>query len=190
MNKVDEALQRLMDRQSIYDVMCQYARAVDRGDWDLLRRTYHHDAYDDHVEYKGDVDGLVEWLTVRFADVDNSTHFLGNCLVEFLSRDVALVETYFVSRRLVVPSDARSPGLGPKDALCRQVWGRYLDRFERRRGNWLVASRQIAVEARDESVALGGVRGEGSNWGLRDKSDKVYELRSEALGEVGPAISD
>src|SRR5579862_8540086 len=76
----EAALQRLIDQAEIRDVMCRYARGVDRGDWALLRSTYHPDAYDDHVGYKGPVDGLIEWLDERFADVDNSVHFLGNCL--------------------------------------------------------------------------------------------------------------
>ena len=46
----DEALQRLIDRTQIYEVMCKYARGVDRGDWELLRSTYHADAHDDHVD--------------------------------------------------------------------------------------------------------------------------------------------
>ena len=31
----DEDLQRLLDKEEIYEAICRYARGVDRGDWDL-----------------------------------------------------------------------------------------------------------------------------------------------------------
>jgi hypothetical protein len=51
----EQALQRLLDKQDIYETLCRYARGVDRGDWDLVRSTYHEDAYDSHGDYQGDI---------------------------------------------------------------------------------------------------------------------------------------
>jgi len=45
---MSDALQRLVDKDQIRDLMSRYARGVDRGDWDLVRDTYHTDATDDH----------------------------------------------------------------------------------------------------------------------------------------------
>ena len=42
---MNEALQRLMDKDEIRDVMARYCHGVDRADWDLVRSTYHTDAY-------------------------------------------------------------------------------------------------------------------------------------------------
>ena len=179
-----EALRQLIDKQTIYEIMCRYARGVDRGDWELLRSTYHPDAYDDHGDYKGDVDGLLNWLKDRFDGVDNSQHFLGNFLVEFLGADVALVEAYFVSRRLTEPTQGGSQELDARDVLCRQVWGRYLDRFERRSGEWKVATRRVVVDSRYLSVAIGGARSDGPTWGHRDSSDPLYLRESSASGEA------
>lgn len=51
------------------------------------------------------------WLTERFPGVDNSTHLQGNCIIEFVSDDKALVETYYVSRYLRAPvGDERKSG--------------------------------------------------------------------------------
>jgi len=174
-------LQRLADRAEIQDALCRYARAVDRGDWDLLRTTYHPDAYDDHFDYKGDLEGLVKFLDERFASTDNSTHFLGNCLIEFGGIDVALVETYFASRRLRSPSSDEMNALQPGDMICRQAWGRYLDRFERRNGDWRVARRVVALESRFTSVAKQGARDSRSTWGARDGSDLLYAMHAEIL---------
>lgn len=131
---VPDALRRLLDRQEIHDLLCRYARGCDRGDWELVRSAYHPDAEDDHVSFRGGVDDLIVWLTARFADVDNSVHFLGNQLVEPTGPDTAFVETYFISSRVVSGS------------RLRQSWGRYLDHVERRDGEWRIARRRVVLE--------------------------------------------
>lgn len=175
----EQALRRLFDKDEIHDAMTRYARGVDRGDWELMRSTYHPDAFDSHGDYKGDIDGLIKWLDQRFAGVDNSMHFLGNCLIEFAGPDLALVETYFVSRRLRPPTADESKTIGPKDAMCREAWGRYVDRFERREGQWRVAHRTVVLEASSSSLALGGARTSPLTWGQRDRGDRLYQAQSE-----------
>jgi hypothetical protein len=187
---MNEAMQRLLDRAEIQDCMARYARGVDRGDWETMRAAYHPDAYDDHVDYKGDIDGLVAFLKDRFEGVDNSMHFLGNCLIEYAGPDAAFVETYFTSRRVRKPSpeEAAKHGLEPQDGLTRQSWGRYLDRFERRDGAWKVAKRIVVLDSRLTSVAKGALNIAQGNWCARDRSDPLYANRAEVLGgEAGPA---
>jgi hypothetical protein len=181
----EQALQRLLDRAEIYDTLCRYVRAVDRGEWALLRAVYHPDAYDDHIEYQGSVDGLIPWIQERLGAFDNSVHLLGNCLIEFAGPNVALVETYYVSTRLRPPGDDDewSTVLTAEDAICGQVWGRYIDRFERREGEWRIAHRQIVPDAQFSAVARGGARNDGYNWGMRDGSDPLYALRKQIIGE-------
>ncbi|MGW4336516.1 nuclear transport factor 2 family protein [Rhodococcus koreensis] len=178
------ALQRILDRQDIHDVLCRYARGVDRGDWELVRSTYHPDAYDDHVDYQGNIEGLLEWLDDRFAGVDNSMHFLGNSLVEQTAADYASVETYFVSSRLIPPTGAAAAHTSAGDALCRQAWGRYLDRFERRDGVWRVAYRRVVIDARFAAVAIDGIRTDGPYWGLRDTRDPLYAEHASLPGQA------
>jgi hypothetical protein len=182
-------LQRLADRAEIQDCLCRYARGVDRGDLELLRSTYHPDAHDQHGEYRGGVDGLIAWLADRFAGVDNSMHFLGNCLIEFAGRDFAFVETYFASRRLRPPSEAEGARLRPGDMLCREAWGRYLDHFERRQGEWRVAHRVVVLESAYTSVALGGRRvpASPSTWGSRDAGDPVWRSREDLFAKAAAA---
>ncbi len=179
-----DALARLIERAAIEDAMRVYARGVDRGDWALVRAAYHPDAYDDHGDYKGPVEGLIAWLEQRFAGVDNSMHFLGQSLIEFGGPDLALAETYFVSQRLRALTDEERKALGARDAMSRQAWGRYVDRFERRDGGpWLVARRIVVLESSFTSVALGGQRGGPALWGQRDRSDAVYQARAQILGD-------
>jgi ketosteroid isomerase-like protein len=175
----DEALRRLVDKEAIRDALALYARGVDRGDWDLVRSTYHADAHDVHGDYRGGIDGLIEWLDRRFAGVDNSMHFLGNCLIEFAGPDLALVETYFVSRRLRPPTQDERAIAGPRDAMVREAWGRYVDRFERRGdGAWKVADRVVVLEATGGAVAFGGARAGDLVWGRRDRDDTLLRARA------------
>lgn len=182
---MNETLQRLADRAEIQDCLCRYARGVDRGDWELVRSTYHSDAYDAHGGYNGDVDGLLKWLDERFAGVDNSMHFLGNCLIEFAGPDHAFVETYFGSSRLRAPNDGEQASMQPSDMLCRDAWGRYADRFERRDGQWRVAHRIVVIERAYTTVALEGKRaGNVTTWGRRDDSDPSYSQRAEVFASA------
>ena len=47
---------RLRDRHEIQECLFRYVRGVDRRNWDLVRSAYHPDAYDDHGNYKGNID--------------------------------------------------------------------------------------------------------------------------------------
>lgn len=183
---MNETLQRLADRAEIQDSLCRYARGVDRGDWGMVRSTYHPDAYDQHGEYRGGIDGLIEWLDKRFTGVDNSMHFLGNCLIEFAGPNHAFVETYFVSRRLRPPTEVERPALQPGDQMCREAWGRYADQFERRDGEWRVAHRVVVLETSSTSVALGGVRSSAASttWGSRDGTDPSHRSRDELFARA------
>lgn len=183
MTEIDaQALQRLLDKDQIYEVVCRYARGVDRGDEAMVRSTYHVDAYDDHVDYRGDIDGFILWLREIFEGYENSMHFLGNCLIEFAGPDVAMVETSFASRRLRKPEGDEVVGLGPNDMICRQAWGRYLDRMERRDGEWRIAKRVTVTDDRFVSVAKDGARRDDIIWGSRSPADPVFAFRKEVLG--------
>lgn len=182
-------LERLADRADIYDCMCRYVRGVDRGNDDLMRSAYHADAYDDHVDYKGDVEGFIKWLGHRFAPYVNSMHFIGNCFIEFAGPDLAFVETQYASRRLRAPTAEEASAIGPHDMMMRQSWGRYLDRFERRDGEWRVARRVVIVDDRFTSVAGGGARNTPSTWGYRGLSDPMYAFRAEVFADAPGARS-
>ena len=182
-----DKLQRLVDRAEIHDCMARYVRGVDRGDADLMRSAYFSDAYDDHVDYKGDVEGFIKWLVGRMAPFVNSMHHIGNSFIEFAGPDVAFVETQYASRRLRQPTSEESATLGEHDMVMRQSWGRYLDRFERRNGEWRVARRVVIVDDRFASIAIGGARNTPSTWGHRNPSDPMYAFRAEVFGNPKPA---
>src|SRR4051794_7435983 len=104
-----DALEQLLAKQEIAEVLHRYAQAADRQDWQAVRACFHDDATDNHGPYSGNADGLVDWLRERHAALDHSLHFLGNMLIE-LDGDRAHAETYCLTFQRLRPG-AESPGL-------------------------------------------------------------------------------
>ncbi|MFT7598092.1 MAG: hypothetical protein ACI8TP_001013 [Acidimicrobiales bacterium] len=160
----------LLARQEIADVILRYARGVDRLDFDLVRSCYHPDAYDDHGSYAGDIDGFISMCEKFLPRWTATMHFMGNMLIE-VDNDVAKAETYAVAYHHRIDDD----GTGKDD-----VFGiRYVDRFENRDGDWLIAHRVVATEwRRVEPVTRSAVRGQVGVWGSRDGNDVVDWIMS------------
>lgn len=126
------------DRAEIYTVLARYCRGVDRRDPDLIRSTYHADAFDDHGAYQGDLDGFVDFVAKEvWSRFRTTMHKLGQALVE-VEGDVAAAETYAVCHHVVAE--------GGRDVADSVMGIRYLDRFERREGEWRIARRQLRWE--------------------------------------------
>lgn len=177
-----EILRTLADRAAIEDVMSRYARGVDRSDFDLVRSAYHPGAYDDHGDFRGQIEDFIPWLAERLDGAIDGMHLLGNCLIEFAGPEVALVETYFVSHRLRKPTGDERPLTGPDDLMSRQRWGRYVDRFERRDGEWRVASRTVVWDSSFDCIALNGAKRGAGVWGQRNSEDHSYLAQSAIFG--------
>lgn len=181
------ALDRIEDRLEIQSVLFRYARGVDRRDWELVRSTYHPDGYDDHGNYKGGVDGFIDSLVKRHATVEQSMHVLANCLVEFAGPDRALVETYFSTYQRLSPAAGearrlylRGGSIKPDEAVEGTVYGRYVDIFERRNGEWRVAKRTVVFEVYKGAPApAGGGLGEAWTRASRDGDDPVQRARRD-----------
>ena len=123
-------LEELEARTAIEDCLNRFARAVDRQDWALARTLYHDDGFDDHGFFKGPPDAFLAHIAKMHQVQQHSMHFNTNVLVEFQAKDRAFVETYvlvlqrFADRRVTASA-------------------RYLDRFEKRNGEWRVAHRTL-----------------------------------------------
>lgn len=165
----DKALQELLDRQAILACLDRYARGLDRKDLDVLRSAYHPDATDHHGAL-GDFtpDTLIsDWL-VRDADRMFSQHLLLNSSID-IDGDVAHGETYY---QLVVGLDPAAAEEAGRPRLTLSG-GRYIDRFERRAGQWRIARRVLISEYQ---AALDPIdRPQHLAWARRDRSDPSYD---------------
>lgn len=164
------AVQRLIDRQEIADLVMRYCRGIDRCDLDLVRRCYHPDATDDHGgDYSGGVDGFIEYVGGALARYVSTMHVVGNVLVEFDdSPDVARVESYVVAYHRVAASTSKPE----RDVV---IGLRYVDDVVRRDGEWRIAARDCVIDwTRTDPVSADGWRPDPAHSGRRDRTDPVY----------------
>jgi 3-phenylpropionate/cinnamic acid dioxygenase small subunit len=153
-------LEEIADRISITDVITRYARSVDRQDFDLARTCYHPDAFDDHGRYKGDVNGLIDFFRTLGATLRVTTHQMGTPHIELVG-GTAWVETYCMFRR-------DSYHASPQDAVLQGL--RYLDRFEKRHGQWAIAYRQVVLDW-EQSGALAPTPPSSATWSRGDHGE-------------------
>lgn len=178
---MDDALQRLLAKDEIRDLIARYARGVDRADWDAVRDGYHADAVDDHGDYKGDVDGFIRFGSERVSGATQVMHFLGQSLIEFASADIAVAETYFFTAHTLGAEAQRAYGAGDgTQPVQLSQFGRYVDRIDRRDGRWRVARRTVIFEA--TRLTTGEQPPLKASWARqrRDGNDPIYLALAEA----------
>lgn len=161
----EAALKVMLDKQQIHDVMMRYCRAVDRVDEELLRSVYHPDAIDNHGLFNGPAAEFVPWCINQLRTAYTATqHFVGNELIE-VQGDQAWCEFYFVAyHRYERKGEPRHMTAG----------GRYVDRWERRGGEWRIAQRTVVVDwqrvdkVHEPDAAM-------LTMGIRSREDLVYQ---------------
>jgi hypothetical protein len=178
--------ERIADRMMIEDLMHRWCRSVDRLDFDLMRSVFHPDATDDHGAFKGDVEGLVSWIRERHRTITFSAHRLSNMLIEFTGPDQALVETYAeVIQRYPADGKAALAQLsggqqgGSGTAAVLNSYVRYVDTFERRKGEWRIATRIVVQDWKEiRDLPLDEWK-PTPGWpaGRRDQDDPLYVAR-------------
>ena len=117
----------------IPQLLYRYCRGVDRGSAELIKSVYHPGAQDEHGGFSGAGTDFAEMIVERM-DVLTlpSQHHITNILIQ-LDGDKAAVESYYLALH------AGLEGVIP-------VGGRYLDRFERRNGEWRIAHRRVVID--------------------------------------------
>jgi SnoaL-like domain len=168
---MDDQVELLLAERAIARVLCTYSRAADRFDLDLMRSCYWPDATDDHGSFIGDVDAFIAFVGPALQRFERTNHFLGNMLIDVdLVDDEARAETYAVAYHRFHDTVGQATDM---------VAGlRYVDRFERRDGEWRIAERVCAFEwRRTDPVAVEG-SGFGDTYtrGLRGPDDIVWHI--------------
>ncbi len=164
----DSRIQLFLDRQEIMELSWKYSRACDRLDTDLLSQVYWPDGTDDHGIFKGTAPEYVEWVMGLLKQWTSSHQTNSNFLID-VDGDIATGEVHWTGfYRYVIDGQ-------PMDQLAA---GRYLDKYERRNGEWRILHRTCTSEwSRVEKVEEDWRADPGpSIMGVRDKSDPVYDL--------------
>jgi SnoaL-like domain len=157
---------QIADKQALYELVVKYCRAIDRCDEDLFLSVFHDDALlDPGHTFAGTPKEFVEYLNSagRWSPGKRERriqHAVSNSLFDVVG-DVAYGETYVEVREIV-------------DGERFAVVARYIDRYERRGGDWRIARRRVVRDflvpsderAFPPSAPVGG---------SRDLGDPSYE---------------
>jgi len=162
----------LKDRAEILDCMNRYTRGADRLDRELMLSAYHPDATDDRGAFTGNPEQRVQWLFDYLSSVDHATHHITNFTLD-IDGDVCHAESYVLTTLIARGSSDVTIGTA-----------RYIDRLERRNGEWRIAHREapmdfvftVPTHENHPDVLKGS----------RDRSDRSY-ARPLALSPEGAA---
>jgi ketosteroid isomerase-like protein len=160
----DTALADALARAEIHDVCMAYARGVDRADKALLASIFSEDA----VVVTGAVNGsgaefaeaICDFVT---AHLDMCFHSVANEWIE-VHGDEAIGEHYAIAHMV----------MGGQDMT---TGGRYIDRYVRRGGKWLIRSRTFVADwntSHETTLERGGFYAALTAWGCFGKTDPVY----------------
>lgn len=125
---------QLLDRQDILDCLIRFSRGMDRFDRALFLSAFHPDATIAAGEFVGSPPKLYAWARTLHERGQSATHHnLLNHSCD-INGDTAHTETYylFVGRN--------------RDETNWMAGGRYIDRLERRTGQWKIALRSNVIE--------------------------------------------
>jgi hypothetical protein len=130
-------LDELIDREKIRDCIQRYAIGIDRCDQEMLKSTYWPDAHDVHGDFDGTGAEFVEWIIPRLKKLVCTQHFMGNSLIR-ITGNTAKVETYTRNWHTT-----RSAAGHLHDIIHG---GRYLDKMEKRGGEWRIFDRLVMFD--------------------------------------------
>lgn len=176
-------LERLIDRQDISDCLTRFSRGMDRFDRALFLSAFHRDAIIAAGPFVGSPADCYDWAVPMHEAGQVATHHNLLNLTCDIDGDTAHTETYylFVGRN--------------RDESNWIAGGRYIDRLERRDGEWRIALRTNAIEWSGmvptsplPFADLADVHGNGAP--SRDRDDPSYRrplvnLREEAAPPHG-----
>jgi hypothetical protein len=127
----DPAVQWLLDRAEIHDLMMQYALGVDRRDYERIRNCFASSFRAAYGEREfTDADPLIEFIS-GVEHFPSTTHFLGTQLID-VDGDDAWMETYSLITHRPNEDDAGTDWVAA---------GSYVDRLVRENGRWRIAER-------------------------------------------------
>lgn len=179
----------LSDRQQIHDVYLRYMRGFDRNDVELLKSAFWPDVQINYGSQSNSLDEfIVRHLNLHTKELASWGHLITNETVD-IAGDVAHVETYVTA--LFRPKDDNSSFAGGATI----AGGRYIDRLDRRNGEWRIAVREFISHfyANTKSVfpettwpRSDCARG---TWDRRDPS-YLRPLTRRTDKEVGPACAE
>lgn len=170
-SRLEMKVQQLLDHQSILYVYRRYTRGLNRYDLDLLNGSFWPDAQVNYGSRSHRSDEWIEsWQKDRYLKgLASQAHHITNEFIE-IEGDVAHAETYLLAL-WNPPEDDKPPAI--------IIGGRYIDRLDRRNGEWRIAVREffpnfMITATSILNTRLAEVGWPGSKLGSCDKNDPSY----------------
>jgi len=166
---MEHELQQLRDRQQILDCIARNARGCDRHDETMINNSYYADGIDEHggqtINTGTEYGAWANEVHTR-GSLQNMHHITTHtCEID---GDTAHAESYVIGLFL-----------NPDGISARLLAGRYIDRLERRDGEWRIALRRCTSEVMFSGDASVGNSEYFRNMdflrGLRSPSDVSYQ---------------
>jgi SnoaL-like domain len=186
--QLEGKIRHLTDRAEILDCIARNARGCDRHDSTLLASSYHDDGTDEHGHAVNRGPLYPEYANkVHAAGSMHSMHNITTHSCE-IDGDVAHCDSYVIGLFL-----------NPDGKTARLIAGRYVDRLERRQGEWKIALRRSTVEVlmtADASIlSMPAFTKLGYLKGMRDQRDVSYQRpltldETQSRWEVPRALHD
>jgi hypothetical protein len=136
LESITEELESFLEREKIRDCIGRLARGEDRRDAEIIRACYWPDSTSDYGVFFGTFDQYLAWVVPGSPVIPVTQHVLGQSIID-LKGGKALAETQVVSYHRV------NMGEEERDTV---IGGRYLDRVEKRDGQWRIAQRTMLYD--------------------------------------------
>lgn len=135
------ALQRLIDKDAIRDLVLSYSRAVDRKDIALLRDLYTAEATDSHGDsFDGGAKEYCDFIEMSLPHMPYSGHHVCNHLID-VTGDAGSGEVYALAWHII--PDRENDGTLIEDFMCV----RYIDNYARETdGKWRFSKRVVTYD--------------------------------------------
>ena len=162
---MSDALQELLDKEAIRDVIYRYSRGLDRMDKEMAYSVWHPDGTALYYGiFEGTGHGFVDWVWKAHEAMESHSHQMTNSLIQ-VDGDRAISETY------AIVSLRTNPDVNGKQSELVSR-GRYLDRWSKREGRWAIEHRVYVMDLQ----TVDGVSEAGSAESKRDESDPSFSL--------------
>jgi ketosteroid isomerase-like protein len=146
---MDKALQQLIDREAIRDLVLCYSRAIDRKDVGLLRDLYTEDATDTHGDsFDGSAEDFCKFIEGSLPHMTYSGHHACNHMIS-IEGDEGCGEVYALAFHVLPAAD----GGQVEDFMAV----RYIDNYRRcADGKWRFSKRVVTYDMQLQRPFTGG----------------------------------
>jgi ketosteroid isomerase-like protein len=171
----DRAIQQLIDREAIRDLVLCYSRAIDRKDIELLRDLYTEDATDTHGDsFDGNAEDYCKFIEGSLPYMQYSGHHVCNHMIS-VEGDVGNGEVYCLAYHYI--PDQANPGKWVEDFMAV----RYIDNYRRcADGKWRFSKRVVTYDFHTVRPF------EGSGLLGSSPVDPSYEVCTQRFFQRGP----